>query len=188
MTRPRKHSLNEQTILSQDSDWNTIKQYELQSLPSSTLTNKQDLIRFCFLLLLLQDDLVRKAINKSRITIQFWTEFRILEDFQKTFINFSDKELLNVFKYIYFFPVHKHFSPYLTVKAYLYLSSSNSLAWDLSLADLGKEIMIFLKKLTRKNSRLFNSNIFDEINLKQYYNQQHENTSLLKLYSNNLNE
>lgn len=187
MVRPQKSKdVNESKILFLDCDFDIIDKLELESLPSSTLIHRQELIRFCFLLLLLKEEQVRKVINKSRITIQFWTEFRTLHRFHSTFTHYSDKELINAYKYIYFYPVHKSFSTILIVKAYFYLDSINSFTSQISLAELGKEILNFLKKLTRKNSRLYTSSIFDDLNFMKYYNNQSSNELKYhdKLHSN----
>lgn len=146
-----------------------INQLQLQNLPSMVLQTKQEQVRFCFLLLLLTDESVRKCINKSRITVQFWTKFRELHGFQQTFMHFSDKEMLNVFKYIYFYPAFKQFPSYLVVKSYFYLDSIESFPSEANLAGQGKKILKFLKNLTRKNSRTF-SLIFKDFNFMNYYN------------------
>lgn len=161
--------------------FSSIDVLKLHNLPTASLTEKWHVIKFCFLLIILPDEVVRQSINKSRITTSFWSDFRRLDGYLQTFNYFSDRELVNVYKYIYFYSAMRQFSSILVVKSFFYLEQQKAIYSELSLADIGKVILRFLKKLTRKNSKLLNISMLEEVTFLHYYIQYRpRNESILK--------
>lgn len=175
---------------------------ELENLPNKQLMNYLDLVSFCFLLSGVKDSSIRKYINNSRTTERFWEQFRKLPDFGKTFEYFSNRDLANTFKYVYYIPVmSKYPLPYI-IKAIFSLKAKELIDSNSSMAEISKTLSFILKKntssinavLKNKKPRSLNTEIsmcLSEIKIEDFYritridSNEKEN---LNSNNNNINE
>lgn len=156
--------MNNTNLLEED---NYLKSLAIDNLPNNTLVSKIDLISFCFLMCGIPDDNIRNTINLSRITEKFWEYFRKYEGFTETFNNFTNKELTNAFKYVFYLPVFTKYSHSHVIKTFFILKSRNIFKSDTILADVNKALTFTLKSyqnyfcsLKRKrNTTLFSKEI-----------------------------
>lgn len=98
-----------------------MKNLNLENLPNCQLNTKLQIISFCFLLLGVPEENSKPQISYSRITDKFWNKLRNLTHFHKTFDKFSDKELANTYKYIFYFPCSSKYSHIFLIKSYFSL-------------------------------------------------------------------
>lgn len=156
---------------------------QLHHLPNQMLENKFDIIKFCFLFFYISEDIVRKSINLSRITKRFWVQFIEKREFQKTFRLFDIKIIFNIYKYIHYFKTNSVFSKELNLKAFFYLIDEGIINERTSLASIDKKILLFLKRITRKNankdllSHLLDRSILDFYNLNNENKENKDNST-----------
>lgn len=130
-----------------------LRNLNLNHLPKVVLKTKLDCIAFSFLLLGLHDDKVRTILNLSRITEKFWNTFRKLPGYENVFDYFSSRELMNNFKYIYYYQANNKYKLSLIIKAFFGLTMKNKITNSSTLADIGKEILKALKLYSLYSSK-----------------------------------
>lgn len=156
-------------------DYNdTMENLTLFNLPNSKLETKLEFIKFSFLMSIIPETNVRLTIDKSRITEPFWSAIRNLGEFRGTFDFFSDKEMLNMYKYITFFDVMKDYNTEFVTKALFLLSENGEITEKTSLAQIGRTLNKYMKKINRKNTDSKEFNKVNNINLLFYYFKQCE--------------
>lgn len=152
----------------------------IEALPIIPLRIRLDLLSFNFLLFGIKENQLRKSINFSRTTEKFWETFRRIPKFNSTFNYYSNKELANTFKYIFYLPINTKFLPSLVIKVFFTLKENNLFTNDISLADVSKTLMFYLKKnhstlnsmsKSKKPSKLNSNvtNLIQKINIKDLY-------------------
>lgn len=72
---------------------------------------QQHKIYICLIIGAFPEDDFRKIINYSRITIKCWTELKNIKPFDKILINYTNRDLLNVYKNLVYLNVFKKFGP-----------------------------------------------------------------------------
>lgn len=160
-----------------------IKDLNLLNLPGE-VKDRKSLIKFCFLLLALDDSQVRTIIDYSRMTFVFWQQFVKLYGIGKLFEDkyyLDAKKLHDTCKYISLFSSFKSHKE-LAIKAFIYLTDSNFdndllITSSTKLSYINSFLNKFLKALTRKNANKKMLNNLNQINLLHYFNES--------LYTNN---
>lgn len=172
----RDTSSNNLSVLSIQNDFynESMSSLSIFNLPRIKVETKLDFIKFSFLLSIIPEENIRKSITKSRITEPFWSELRNIREFQDTFEFFSDKELLNVYKYITFFPVVKEYELELIAKAFIHLVENSEITPKTSLAEIGRIILKYMKKITRKNGNPEAFRKLQNLNLLYYFYHESE--------------
>jgi hypothetical protein len=165
-------------------DYNQILNLSLYNLPKSRLETKLDFIKFSFLLLIIPESNIRATIDKSRITEPFWNAIRQLREFQYTFERFTDKDLLNIYKYISFFGVIKEYKLDYVCKSFFFLIENGIITNDTNLAEIGRFLYKYLKKITRKNANQSAIRGISNINLLYFYYKHDDSNSRERLNDN----
>lgn len=160
----------------------------LDNLPTEELKSKFDLIKFCFLLMLIKDDSTKKKKGKvkkvsekrgfSRITSSFWEYMKSSQKYEKVLLNFNVEDLTKTYKYIYYLRVFKdkktlymnnEHKVALVIKSFLYLVNTERINSQMTIADIGHLLKKFMSNMSRKNGRKEYFLAINEINLYDYY-------------------
>lgn len=113
-----KRSLCIDTILS-SMDLSTTERTTFMTLKDfPVLIGKSDKIRFCLEIIMISDETFREILDFSRITRKFWSKIRGVAPFHAILRRTSDKEVLNLYKYILYSPIMKRFGCRLLLEAY----------------------------------------------------------------------
>lgn len=142
MNKVSNISSNISTLSTEELFLSTLK---LEDLPKKTFESKFEVASFCFLLLGLKDNQIRKTINLSIITENFWLELRDHPYFNKCFDYYTSKDLMNIFKYIKYYKPLKNFPVILIIKAYFSLIFHSDINSNTIIADVRKKIHHLLK-------------------------------------------
>lgn len=160
----------------------------LDNLPTEELKSKFDLIKFCFLLMLIKDESTKKKKGKvkkqsekrgfSRITSSFWEYMKSSKKYAKVLLNFNVEDLTKTYKYIYYLRVFKDKKTLyinnenkvvLVIKSFLYLVNTQRINSQMTIADIGHLLKKFMSNMSRKNGRKEYFLAINEINLYDYY-------------------